>query len=62
MYHLLLCRYVYFKIEKFRMAATDSFMNLNNNFTNIIGLKSDQEHMSENQISISLMVKEASQF
>ena len=37
-------------------------MNLNNNFKNIIGLKSDQEHMSENQISISLIVKEVSQF
>ena len=37
-------------------------MNLNKIFKNIIGFKSDQEHLSKNQILISLMVKEISQF
>ena len=32
-------------------------MNLNTNFKNIIGLKSDQEHINKKQISISLFEK-----
>ena len=45
------------------MDAIYFLMNyLNNNFKNIIGLKSDQEHMIEYQISILLIIKEVSQF
>ena len=37
-------------------------MNLYENCNNIIGLESDEEHLSENQISISFIITEISQF
>ena len=37
-------------------------MNLFENCNNIICVKSDEEHFSENQISISFIITEISQF
>ena len=45
------------------MDAIYSMMNFNNNFKNIgICLKSDQEHISEYQISITLIAKDIFSF
>ena len=46
------------------MAAISLFMNLNlfENCNNIICLEYDEEHFSENQISISFFITEISQF
>ena len=44
------------------MAAISLFMNLFENCNNIICLESEVEHFSENQISISFIITEISQF
>ena len=44
------------------MAAISSLMKLVDNCSNIIGVESDEEHFSENQISISSFITEIRPF
>ena len=45
---------------KFKMAVISFFMHLYENCNNIIGVESDEEHLIENQISITFFMIEIS--
>ena len=50
------------KVKKFKMATMSLFTNLFENCNNMNCVESDEEHFSENKISISFFITEISQF